>query len=42
VKRKLHAINRLLQAHATRVVLADGRTAHPLRAALAGEGTVIE
>ena len=41
VKRKLHAINRLLEAHSTRVVLADGRTAHPLRAALAGEGTVI-
>jgi len=42
IKRKLHAISRLLQEHPTRVVLADGRIEHPLRDALAGRGTVIQ
>jgi acetylglutamate/LysW-gamma-L-alpha-aminoadipate kinase len=40
-KRKLHAIAKLLDSAPTRVVLADGRTAHPLADALAGKGTVI-
>ncbi|MCC6396106.1 MAG: acetylglutamate kinase [Bacteroidetes bacterium] len=42
IKRKLHAICRLLEEHPTRVILADGRTEHPLRDALAGYGTTIE
>lgn len=42
IKRKLHAISRLLQEYPAKFVLADGRTEHPLRDALAGHGTVIE
>jgi len=42
IKRKLHAINRLLDEYPAKVVIADGRTAHPLRDALAGQGTVIQ
>jgi [amino group carrier protein]-L-2-aminoadipate 6-kinase len=42
IKRKLHAITRLLDEYPARVILADGRSEHPLRNALAGKGTVIE
>jgi [amino group carrier protein]-L-2-aminoadipate 6-kinase len=42
IKRKLHAISRLLDEYPTKVVLADGRTSHPLRDAFDGRGTVIE
>jgi acetylglutamate/LysW-gamma-L-alpha-aminoadipate kinase len=42
IKRKLHAIGRLLEEYPTRVVLGDGRKEHPLRDALAGCGTIIE
>jgi [amino group carrier protein]-L-2-aminoadipate 6-kinase len=42
IKRKLHAICRLLDEYPTRVILADGRSGHPLRDALDGRGTVIE
>ena len=41
IKRKLHAINRIMEEYPTRVILADGRTAHPLADALTGKGTVI-
>lgn len=41
IKRKLHAINRIMDEYPTRVILADGRAAHPLADARAGKGTVI-
>jgi acetylglutamate/LysW-gamma-L-alpha-aminoadipate kinase len=41
IRRKLRAIGTLLDRAATRVVVSDGRAAHPLRDALAGVGTVI-
>jgi [amino group carrier protein]-L-2-aminoadipate 6-kinase len=41
IKRKLHAIGRLLDDHPTKVILADGRTLRPIRNALEGHGTVI-
>lgn len=40
-KRKLHGIRKLMQAAPCRVLVADGRVAHPLRDALDGKGTVI-
>ena len=42
MKRKMLALGRLVRAGSTRVVIADGRVAHPVRDALAGRGTVIE
>ncbi|MDQ7063448.1 MAG: [LysW]-aminoadipate kinase [candidate division KSB1 bacterium] len=42
MKRKMLALRRLFDNGAQRVVMADGRTEHPIRAALAGEGTVIQ
>jgi acetylglutamate/LysW-gamma-L-alpha-aminoadipate kinase len=42
IKRKLHAIGKLLASEPARIVLADGRVEHPLREALAGKGTVIQ
>ncbi len=42
MKRKMLALRRLLEAAATRVVIADGRVEHPVRDALRGRGTVIE
>jgi [amino group carrier protein]-L-2-aminoadipate 6-kinase len=41
IKRKLHAVNKIMEEFPTRVVLADGRGAHPLSDALEGKGTVI-
>lgn len=41
IKRKLHAINTIMEEYPTRVILADGRVEHPLADALAGKGTVI-
>lgn len=41
IKRKLHGINTIMEEYPTRVILADGRTPHPLADALAGKGTVI-
>ncbi len=41
MKRKLLALGRLAEAASTRVVVADGRSEHPLTDALAGKGTVI-
>lgn len=41
MRRKLLAAREALQGGARRVVIADGRIEHPVRAALAGKGTVI-
>jgi acetylglutamate/LysW-gamma-L-alpha-aminoadipate kinase len=41
MKKKLLAAREALQTGVTRVVLADSRRAHPVQAALGGEGTVI-
>lgn len=41
MKRKLHALRALLGSSSPRVVIADGRGAHPLADALAGGGTLI-
>lgn len=41
MKRKMLALRTLLEAGAARVLLADGRTDHPVKDALAGKGTVI-
>jgi len=41
MKRKMLALKRLFEAGAVEVILADGRGEHPIRSALAGEGTVI-
>ncbi len=40
-RRKLRAIHTLLEGTTAEVVVGDGRTAHPVRDALAGAGTVI-
>jgi [amino group carrier protein]-L-2-aminoadipate 6-kinase len=42
MKRKLLGATEALRDGVGRVVIADGRAAHPLQAALAGQGTVIE
>ena len=42
MKRKLLALRRLLESGATEVIISDGRTAHPIKDALAGKGTVIQ
>ena len=42
MKRKLMAIRRLVESGSTRVVIADGRSEHPVADVLAGKGTVIE
>lgn len=41
MKRKMHALNRLLQGTVERVIIGDGRVAHPVRDALDGAGTWI-
>jgi len=41
IKRKLHALVKLFEGGDTTVILADGRTAHPVNDALSGKGTVI-
>jgi acetylglutamate/LysW-gamma-L-alpha-aminoadipate kinase len=41
IKRKLLALTRLFASGAARVIIADGRTEHPLNDALAGQGTMI-
>ncbi len=41
IKRKLMALRRLLDSGAAEVIMADGRTEHPIRDALAGRGTII-
>jgi acetylglutamate/LysW-gamma-L-alpha-aminoadipate kinase len=41
MRRKLKALLKMLDAGCRRIVIADGRGPHPLRAALASEGTVV-
>jgi acetylglutamate/LysW-gamma-L-alpha-aminoadipate kinase len=41
MKRKMLALRRLFDGGAKEVIIADGRTEHPVRDALAGKGTII-
>ena len=41
MKRKMLAVKKLFEQGASRVIISDGRTDHPVTAALAGKGTVI-
>lgn len=41
IKRKMRALNKLIQGGVEKVIVADGRTEHPVRDALAGAGTWI-
>jgi len=41
MKRKMLAVRKLFEHGASRVVIGDGRTAHPVADAMAGKGTVI-
>lgn len=41
MKRKLHALNRIAKTGLTRILIADGRTEHPVQDALDGGGTAI-
>lgn len=40
-KRKLHGLNTLFKSGVHKVIIADGRTAHPVTDALNGKGTII-
>lgn len=42
IKRKMHALNKLVQSDVMRVIIADGRVEHPVRDALEGAGTWIQ
>ncbi|MBN1833802.1 MAG: [LysW]-aminoadipate kinase [Deltaproteobacteria bacterium] len=42
MKRKMMAIRRLFEHRASRVIIADGRSEHPVSDALKGKGTVIQ
>jgi acetylglutamate/LysW-gamma-L-alpha-aminoadipate kinase len=42
MKRKILAFRKLFEQGASKVIIADGRSAHPVHDALAGKGTVIE
>ncbi|MGA8260612.1 MAG: [LysW]-aminoadipate kinase [Arenicellales bacterium] len=41
MKRKMHALNKLVQGGVQKVIICDGRTEHPVRDGLAGAGTWI-
>ncbi len=41
MKRKMRALRQLFEEGAKKVIMGDGRVAHPVRDALAGKGTVI-
>ena len=41
IKRKMLALRKLFEGGAARVIIADGRIEHPIRAALDGQGTII-
>jgi acetylglutamate/LysW-gamma-L-alpha-aminoadipate kinase len=41
MKRKMLALKKLFEQGASRVIISDGRTDHPVSDALAGKGTVI-
>ena len=42
MKRKMLALRKLFEQGASRIIIGDGRTDHPITDALAGKGTVIE
>ena len=42
MKRKMHALNKLASGSVREIIIADGRTEHPVRDALSGAGTWIE
>jgi acetylglutamate/LysW-gamma-L-alpha-aminoadipate kinase len=42
MKRKIHALSKLLQSGSHQVIISDGRKENPIKRALAGEGTIIE
>lgn len=42
IKRKMHALNKLMHGDVDRVIISDGRLEHPVRDALAGGGTWIQ
>lgn len=42
MKRKMYALNKLARGGVKRIIISDGRTAHPVRDALGGSGTWIE
>jgi acetylglutamate/LysW-gamma-L-alpha-aminoadipate kinase len=42
MKRKMLAFRKLFEHGASKVIISDGRSAHPVIDALAGKGTVIE
>jgi acetylglutamate/LysW-gamma-L-alpha-aminoadipate kinase len=42
MKRKMLAFRKLFEHGASKVIISDGRSAHPVKDALAGKGTVIE
>ncbi|MEJ2169267.1 MAG: [LysW]-aminoadipate kinase [Desulfobacterales bacterium] len=42
MKRKMLAIRKLIEQGATKVIISDGRSAHPVKDALAAKGTIIE
>jgi len=42
MKRKLHALVKLFENSSPRVIIADGRSEHPIKDALNGKGTVIK
>ena len=41
MKRKMLAVKKLFEHGATKVIISDGRTEHPVSDALAGKGSVI-
>jgi len=41
MKRKMLAVRKLFEQGATRIIISDGRSEHPVTGALAGKGTVI-
>ncbi|MBU1097943.1 MAG: [LysW]-aminoadipate kinase [Bacteroidetes bacterium] len=42
MKRKIHALNKLLGGKKTKIIIADGRVEHPFNDALNGKGTTIQ
>jgi acetylglutamate/LysW-gamma-L-alpha-aminoadipate kinase len=42
MKRKMLAMRKLVEQGASKIIIGDGRLAHPINEALAGKGTVIE
>lgn len=42
MKRKIHALNKLLGSNNTKIIIADGRVEHPFADALNGKGTTIQ